>query len=37
MIEFLAIQVRLGKITIEQIPEYYRARVQAILDGDQNG
>ena len=28
MIKFLAIQVKLGKITIEQIPERYREDVK---------
>ena len=32
MIEFLAIQVRLGRITIEQVPERFRAEVEAILN-----
>ena len=31
MIEFLAIQVRLGRITIEQVPEKYQAEVEVIL------
>jgi hypothetical protein len=33
MAQFLAIQIRLGKITLEQIPEPYRAEVEAILGG----
>ncbi len=36
MIEFLAIQVKLGKITIEQTGKY-QALVQAILDGENDG
>ena len=32
MAQFLAIQVRLGRITIEQVPEQYRAEVEAILN-----
>ena len=32
MIEFLAIQVKLGKIVIEQVPELYRERVRALLE-----
>jgi hypothetical protein len=32
MIIFLAIQVMLGKITIEQVPEVYRADVQSLID-----
>ena len=31
MIEFLAIQVRLGKITLGQVPEMYRGHVQKLL------
>jgi len=31
MAQFLAVQVRLGRITIEQVPEKYRAEVEAIL------
>jgi hypothetical protein len=31
MAQFLAVQIRLGKITIEQVPERYRAEVEAIL------
>ena len=31
MIEFLAMQVRLGKITLEQVPERFRADVEAVL------
>jgi hypothetical protein len=32
MIDFLALQVRMGKITLEQVPERYRAAVQALLE-----
>lgn len=32
MVEFLAVQVRLGKITVQQVPERYREAVQRILD-----
>ena len=32
MAEFLSIQVRLGKITIEQVPEQYRQQVGEILN-----
>ena len=32
MAQFLAIQVRLGKITLEQIPEQYREQVEEILN-----
>lgn len=31
MIEFLVIQVQMGKVTIEQIPERLRPSVQAYL------
>ena len=31
MITFLAIQVRIGRITIEQVPDKYRAAVEALL------
>ncbi len=31
MAEFLAIQVRLEKITLEQVPEKYREEVENIL------
>ena len=34
MIEFLTIQVRIGKITLEQIPEKYRAAVAAMLEAE---
>ncbi len=34
MIEFLAIQVRLGSITLEQVPELYREQVAAKLAGE---
>ena len=36
MIEFLALQVRMGKITLEQVPERYRAAVSALLEGGSN-
>lgn len=29
---FLALQVRLGKITLEQVPEKYRQQVEEILN-----
>lgn len=32
MIKFLAIQIRLGKITLEQVPEKWRARVEEALN-----
>ena len=34
MVKFLIIQVRLGKIAIEDIPEKYRAAVNEALEGD---
>ena len=32
MAQFLAVQVRLGSITIEQVPERYKSDVQQKLD-----
>lgn len=32
MANFLAVQIRMGNITIEQIPEKYRADVEKILN-----
>ena len=32
MIQFLALQVRLGKITLEQAPEKWRDDVAALLE-----
>lgn len=32
MIEFLVIQVRLGRIALEQVPEQYRSDVEARLE-----
>ena len=32
MIEFLVMQIKLGKITIEQVPEKYREEVKAQID-----
>lgn len=34
MIKFLVMQIRLGKITIEQIPEKYREAVRDELKGE---
>lgn len=31
MAQFLAVQVRLGRISIEQVPQQYRTEVEAIL------
>lgn len=32
MAHFLVIQIRLGRITIDDVPEKYRAAVEAILN-----
>lgn len=32
MAQFLVVQIRLGRIMIEQVPEKYRAEVEAILN-----
>lgn len=32
MAQFLAVQIRLGRITIEQVPDQYRAEVEQILN-----
>ena len=32
MIKFFVIQIRLGKITLEQVPEKWRARVEEALN-----
>ena len=32
MAQFLAIQIRLGRITIEQVPDQYRAEVEKLLN-----
>ena len=32
MVKFLALQVRLGRITLEQVPEQYREAVAAALE-----
>lgn len=32
MIAFLAMQVRIGRITIEQVPEKYRQKVKEALE-----
>lgn len=31
MAQFLAVQIKLGKITIEQVPEKYKTEVEQIL------
>jgi hypothetical protein len=31
MAQFLALQIRMGKVTIEQVPDKYRAEVEALL------
>lgn len=33
MIRFLALQVRIGRITIEQVPEQYRDAVRELVGG----
>lgn len=33
MIKFLALQVRLGKITLAQVPEQYREAVRELVGG----
>ncbi len=33
MVKFLALQVRLGKITIEQVPAQYRDAVRELVGG----
>ena len=33
MVKFLALQVRLGKITIEQVPTQYRDAVRELVGG----
>lgn len=32
MIKFFVIQIKLGRITLEQVPEKYRARVEEALN-----
>ena len=32
MIEFLAMQIRLGKITLDQVPERFREQVRLVLE-----
>lgn len=32
MIKFFVIQIRLGRITLEQVPEKYQARVEEALN-----
>jgi len=33
VIKFLVIQIRLGRITLEEVPEKYRAEVEKLLTG----
>lgn len=33
MVQFLAMQVRLGRITIEQVPERWRDAVRTAVEG----
>lgn len=35
MIKFLVVQIRLGKITLDKIPEKYRADVEKALGGSE--
>ena len=35
MAKFLAMQVRLGKITLEQVPEFYRPAVTTLLQPEE--
>ena len=32
MVKFFVLQIKMGKITLEQVPEKYRAAVAAALD-----
>lgn len=32
MAQFLAVQVRLGRITLDQVPEQYREEVERLLN-----
>jgi hypothetical protein len=32
MIQFLLMQIKLGKITIEQVPEKYKADVEVLIN-----
>lgn len=32
MIKFIVIQIRIGRIALEQVPEKWRARVEEALD-----
>lgn len=32
MIKFIVIQIRLGRISLEQVPEKWRARVEEMLN-----
>ena len=34
MIAFLVMQVKMGKLTVEDVPEKYREAVEAALGGD---
>lgn len=34
IVSFFALQVMLGKITVEQVPEKYSADVQALLESE---
>ena len=34
MAQFLAVQIKLGKITLEQVPDKYKEDVEEILNSD---
>lgn len=34
MVKFYYTQIKLGKLTIEQVPSKYRAKVQEMLDAE---
>jgi len=34
MAQFLAIQIKLGRITLDQVPEKYREKVEEILNDE---
>ena len=35
MTEFLIVQIRLGRITLEQVPEKYKATVEVALQNEE--
>lgn len=36
MIKFLVMQIRMGKITIDDVPEKFREEVEAVLQGGES-